>query len=95
MKLEVNYTSPTGTQVFTHDQPSSNSPSQQSSVEQKTAHLSALRTGIKEIQASVNTFLTEQMEHDRAQDDTAGNKRSKKDDEQAEKMYGEEDTEAE
>jgi hypothetical protein len=63
------------------------------SVEEKTAYLSALRTGVVQLQADVNAFLTKKMEEDqKAAGDNAPGK-SAAVDQKEEDMYGEEDPE--
>ena len=61
------------------------------SVQQKTTHLSALRTGTMQIQADINAFLTERMEADKT---SQGGVKGKAQDDKEEEMYGEEDPEA-
>ncbi|KAK5017091.1 hypothetical protein LTR39_001733 [Cryomyces antarcticus] len=81
--LEAVYTSSASSQTFSHPLPSASSAT--SSVQEKTAYLSALRASAAQLQGEVNAFLTQKMDEDRAAEGKA-----KVDDEKEEENYGEE-----
>jgi hypothetical protein len=63
------------------------------SVEKKTAYLSALRTNVVQLQADINTFLTQKMQEDyKAAGGNAQGKTAAAD-QKEEEMYGEENPE--
>lgn len=63
----------------------------QSTPGQTTAHIAALRSSVLQLQAEINTFLTQKMEEEKADASANGNGTSKKIDEQKEEEhYGEE-----
>ena len=88
--LSATYQSPTSTQSFSSKLPSL---PKSHDVKAKTDYLSALRSGIVQMQTDVNAFLTQKMEEERSSD--AIRDSSKVKEEKAEEMYGEEDPEAE
>ncbi|KAJ9619223.1 hypothetical protein H2203_008552 [Taxawa tesnikishii (nom. ined.)] len=97
--LTATYASPVTTQTFSSALPSLPAPGSEktSSVEEKSAYLSALRLKVSELQNDVNSFLTQKMEEDKAREaegrgDAAGGKSVRiKDEDREEEMYGEED----
>lgn len=62
-------------------------------MDDKTAYLSSLRSNVSQMQDDINAYLTQKMEEDKAQDAGAAGKRSNKDEDRQEEMYGEEDAE--
>ena len=84
--LAAQYSSPTGQKEFKHELTSRCPPN--ATVAEKTAYLSELRSSTKKLQESINTFLTEKMEEDKAQ--SAGKGTRKAQDEVEEENYGEE-----
>jgi hypothetical protein len=87
--LTANYASPSGTHTFSHTLPSPSA----TTVSEKTAYLSTLRSKSAELQSEINAFLTQKMEEDVKAAEGRPSKRSKKE-EREEEMYGEEDPEA-
>lgn len=90
-QLTAKYQSPTSADSFSQSLPSL---PKDHDVKEKTEYLSALRTGITQMQADVNAFLTKKMEEEKAAGGSQG-KSSKAKEEKEEEMYGEEDPEAE
>ncbi|TKA83219.1 hypothetical protein B0A55_00666 [Friedmanniomyces simplex] len=88
--LTASFASPTSSQTFSASLPALPSDPKAHSVQGKTAYLSALRAGATQMQAEINTALTQRMEHDKVVE-AAG--KSKAQEEKAEEMYGEEDPE--
>jgi hypothetical protein len=86
-QLTAKYVSPDSSESFSQTLPSL---SKNHDVKAKTEHLSALRTGIVQMQADVNAFLTKKMEEEKASQGQA----SKSKEDKEEEMYGEEDPEA-
>ena len=86
--LKADYASPTSTKTFTHPLPAASN----TSTEEKTNHLSALRRSVVKLQEEVNEFLTTKMEEDKALAEGAG---VKIDDKAEEENYGEEKVEDE
>lgn len=89
------YTSPTSTSphTITSTPLPSLSSSSPPSTSDRTAYLDGLSASIIQLQANVNTFLTQKMEEDKAAAEKEG-KASKVDDEKEEENYGEEVVEA-
>lgn len=90
-QLTATYTSPSDTRAIS----SSNlpSPPQEGDVQAKTTYLSALRSGITQVQSDVNALLTRKMGEEKDASDAGGKKDER--DERAEEMYGEEGGEGE
>lgn len=81
--LEADYAGPTTTKTFTHPLPAASN----TSIQDKTNYLSALRKSVAKLQDEVNGFLTTKMEEDKALAEGAG---VKIDDKMEEENYGEE-----
>lgn len=81
--LEADYAGPTTTKTFIHPLPAAAN----TSIEDKTNYLSALRKSVVKLQDEVNGFLTTKMEEDKALAEGAG---VKIDDKADEENYGEE-----
>lgn len=90
-QISADYKSPTSTQSFSSKLPSL---PKDHDVKSKTEYLTALRSGIVQMQSDVNTFLTKKMEEEKSLEASKGQGNKSKE-EQAEEMYGEEDPEAE
>lgn len=84
--LEADYAGPTTTKTFTHPLPAASN----TSIQDKTNYLSALRKSVVKLQDEVNGFLTTKMEEDKALAEGAG---VKVDDKAEEENYGEEKVE--
>jgi ADP-heptose:LPS heptosyltransferase len=83
--LTAKYVSQTSTgELFSHELPAC---PEEPSTEQRTAHLSSLRSNVIKLQSQVNVFLTKKME-DQAVADAAGKASAKEKEE--EENYGEE-----
>lgn len=89
--LTAQYTAPSATKIFSA--PLVNLPSSDSTVQEKTAYLSDLRSKVSELQDGINIFLTQKMEEDKAKE--AGQHTGNRNEDREEEMYGEEDAEDE
>jgi hypothetical protein len=90
-QISAEYQSPTSSQSFSSKLPSL---PKDHDVKSKTEYLSALRSGIVQVQSDVNAFLTKKMEEEKTLEASKGQGNKSKE-EKAEEMYGEEDPEAE
>ncbi|KAK5175362.1 uncharacterized protein LTR77_000501 [Saxophila tyrrhenica] len=91
-RLKADYRAPDISETFTSTVPSPPADGTVQDVATKTAYLSALRSGVTELQGNVNTFLTQRMEDEKAAQSGATASRKTKE-EREEEMYGEEDPE--
>ncbi|KAF1820879.1 uncharacterized protein K489DRAFT_371858 [Dissoconium aciculare CBS 342.82] len=94
VQLTADYHGPDGAHRIAKDLPQTPAAAgseEGSDVEAKTEYLSALRNNVVQLQADINTFLTQKMEEDKAAGADAQDGR--KADEKEEEMYGEEDPE--
>lgn len=91
--LMATYTAPTSTQVFSSSLPALPADPKDQNVNDKTAFLSALRTGVTDMQGEVNASLTQKMEEEKtAEKGKADGKHTSQEDKE-EDMYGEENPE--
>ena len=89
-QLTAKYQSPTSSESFSSKLPSL---SKDHDGKAKTDYLSALRSGIVQMQSDVNAFLTQKMEEEKSSDAIKDTMKAKE--EKAEELYGEEDPEDE
>lgn len=88
MELTATYTSPTTNHTF--KSPLQSLPANPSTKE-KTSSITDLRAKTSQLQSDINAYLTERMEEDKAQEVTDGTaKKSARDEQREEDMYGEE-----
>lgn len=85
--ISADYKSPSGTRTFEYPQrPVIDNPSGRDNAK----FFTNLRKGLLNIQADVNTFLTEKMEEDKSNADAAAASGVREDEEKEEANYGEE-----
>ncbi|KAK5131128.1 hypothetical protein LTR08_001276 [Meristemomyces frigidus] len=89
--LTATYSAPNANQVLSVSLPSLPADPEALDVQQKTAHLSALRSGVTAMQSNINALLTQKMEDDKAGEGGKESGKGKRDDARAEVLYGEED----
>jgi len=90
-ELTATYTSPTTNHIFTSPLPTL---SADPSTKEKTSYITDLRTKTSQLQNDINAYLTERMEEDKAQEAADGaDKKSARDEQREEEMYGEEEGE--
>lgn len=88
-QMTATYRAPDSSHSFAADLPVL---SKTSAVKEKTTYLSALRANVSKIQSEVNSFLTEEMEKEKAAQAGSSSKTAS-DETKEEEMYGEEDPE--
>ncbi|GAB7342340.1 hypothetical protein MBLNU457_g0563t1 [Dothideomycetes sp. NU457] len=90
-ELTATYTSPTTNHIFKSQLQSL---SADPSTKEKTSYITDLRAKTSQLQSDINAYLTERMDEDKAQEVASGTaKKSARDEQREEDMYGEEQAE--